>query len=775
MKPAPIPANEQARLAVLHELDILDTEADKILDEITAFARELFGVDAALITLVDEDRQWFKAKIGFDEPETPRDVSFCSHVVASGETIIIENASLDERFIDNPYVTAEGGIRFYAGAPLTIENEFHLGTLCLIDSSPRTFTSSQKRLLEMLAKWVTSEIAARREQKNWQAERDILARGPVATVVWQVEPEVHLIYVAENSERILGYPSDHLLDLEVNYESIVHPEDRPELLERMQKLIDGDEEYLEMDYRVLTPAHEVRWVHHFARTDSDHSGHLLRIRGYLLDDTQRKELELELREANQSIDLALTAGELSTWDWNLASNSIKVSHTWIELLGFDAEYEQGADWRQLVHPEDRPAITEKLKAHLKGVDERFEANFRLQRADGGYIWLHSVGRVIERDQNGRALRIVGIHRDITTEILNERQRRQQNKVLELVSRVQHEFLLVKNFSEVCDIALPELMSLTDSEVGFVGELRSATGDSSMVWVQGLRDHSDKEGHADRQRLIEQGLEIELTGTALSAVLSQGKPQICRGPIAEEQAQFTPAIMPQLTNGFLLPIYFRGDVVGCLVLGNRDSYYDDSMQALLEPILNTLGTLMHMRRVDEERQSAVEELRLMATVDELTGVANRRVFLEVCKQRFDEMQRYDTPVSVAIIDLDFFKRVNDTHGHAAGDQVLREFAEIAAAELRELDLLGRMGGEEFAILFPYSGEDEAFQATERVRKAVADNIFGWEGEQIKLTISAGVAQLKASDNDIDRWIARADAALYEAKGSGRNRCVTAKEV
>ncbi|KFZ31165.1 hypothetical protein IDSA_00045 [Pseudidiomarina salinarum] len=773
MKPAPIPANEQERLAVLHELEILDTETDEILDEITAFARELFGVDAALITLVDEKRQWFKAKIGFGEAETPRDVSFCGHVVASGETTVIENAALDQRFTDNPYVTADGGVRFYAGAPLTVQNEFHLGTLCLIDSAPRTFSNDQQRLLEMLAKWITSEITARHERKNWQAERDILARGPVATVVWQVEPEVHLIYVAENSQRILGYPSEHLLDPDVRYESIVHPDDRDELLERMHKLIDGKEDYLEMDYRVLTPAGDLRWVHHFARADIDASGVLLRVRGYLLDDTKRKALELELREANQSFDLALTAGELSTWDWNLETNRIKVSHTWIELLGFERHFDQDADWRELVHPDDQAVAREKLKEHLKGLKERFETNFRLRRADGEYIWLHSVGRVIERDQDGRAVRVVGIHRDISTEVRNERQRRQQNKVLELVSTVQHEFLLVKNFSEVCDIALPELMSLTESETGFIGELRASARESNMLLVQGLRNNTDKESQADRQRLVEQGLEIELQGSAIERVLREGKPEICYGEVCNEQAQFTPAIMPSLHNAFLLPIYFRGEVVGCMVLGNRPNGYEQSLLTLLEPILNTLGTLMHMRRVDEERQSAVEELRRMATIDELTGVVNRRVFLEVCSQRFDEQQRYDVPVSLAVIDLDFFKRINDTYGHAAGDEVLRQFTDIAESKLREPDLLGRMGGEEFAILFPYTSEADAFQATERIRQAIAEHPLSLDGEDINLTISAGVAQLRAGDTDVDRWIARADAALYEAKDSGRNRSVVAK--
>lgn len=117
MQQFPVPRNEAARLRLLHELELLDTEADPIFDRITLLVKELLHADAALISLIDDERQWFKSRVGLDEPETPREVSFCTHVVASGETMVVEDARQDKRFCNNPYVATADGVRAYAGAP----------------------------------------------------------------------------------------------------------------------------------------------------------------------------------------------------------------------------------------------------------------------------------------------------------------------------------------------------------------------------------------------------------------------------------------------------------------------------------------------------------------------------------------------------------------------------------------------------------------------------------------------------------------------------------
>ncbi|MDR5828777.1 sensor domain-containing diguanylate cyclase [Caballeronia sp. LP006] len=157
---APKPPTEAARLATLRSLNILDTPPEERFDRLTRLARRLFGVPIALVSLIDENRQWFKSCIGLDVPETSRDVSFCAHAILHDDVLMIPDARIDTRFHDNPLVTGAPGIRFYAGHPLTVPNGSKLGTLCLIDTRPREFDGEERSLLRDLAHIAEQEIAA---------------------------------------------------------------------------------------------------------------------------------------------------------------------------------------------------------------------------------------------------------------------------------------------------------------------------------------------------------------------------------------------------------------------------------------------------------------------------------------------------------------------------------------------------------------------------------------------------------------------------------------
>jgi GAF domain-containing protein len=160
MKAPPIPANEAQRLEALRQLLILDTAPEERFDRIVAFASQEFGVPTCLITFVDEHRQWFKARVGWAATESSREISFCGHAVAQPEHIlVVEDAHADERFHDNPLVTGDTQIRFYAGAPLTMEDGSALGTLCLIDQQPRQLDPLDLAMLGALRDLVCQELA----------------------------------------------------------------------------------------------------------------------------------------------------------------------------------------------------------------------------------------------------------------------------------------------------------------------------------------------------------------------------------------------------------------------------------------------------------------------------------------------------------------------------------------------------------------------------------------------------------------------------------------
>lgn len=155
-----IPSAERERLATLRDLNILDTPAEEKFDRLTRLARRLFDVPIALVSLVDESRQWFKSSDGLDALETPRDISFCGHAILGSEVFVIPDATQDRRFAGNPLVLDGPEIRFYAGCPLRAENGQPLGTLCLIDRNPREFDAEDVSSLQDLAAMAERELAA---------------------------------------------------------------------------------------------------------------------------------------------------------------------------------------------------------------------------------------------------------------------------------------------------------------------------------------------------------------------------------------------------------------------------------------------------------------------------------------------------------------------------------------------------------------------------------------------------------------------------------------
>ncbi len=163
---APLPANEQKRLKVLWQYEVLDTVPEELFDDLTELAARICEAPIALISLVDEKRQWFKSKVGATMNETARDISFCTHAITQQDVFIVPDATRDARFAKNPLVVSEPRIRFYAGAPLVTPDGYAIGTLCVIDKVPRTLTPDQRQALLILARHVVSQLELRRRSRE---------------------------------------------------------------------------------------------------------------------------------------------------------------------------------------------------------------------------------------------------------------------------------------------------------------------------------------------------------------------------------------------------------------------------------------------------------------------------------------------------------------------------------------------------------------------------------------------------------------------------------
>ena len=214
-----LPADESARLAELRALAILDTPREDAFDNLMQLAASIFGVPIALVALVDEARQWFKAAHGLSVSQTPRDISFCTHVVFSGEALVVEDAACDPRFADNPLVTGAPYVRFYAGEPLRSDQGFVLGTLCLIDTAPRRFEDAELARLRLLARQAEQLIRLHRKRQRLADEARRSARiaaryqaitEGAAAAILRIDGRGRIIEVNRFACALLGYDEGEL-------------------------------------------------------------------------------------------------------------------------------------------------------------------------------------------------------------------------------------------------------------------------------------------------------------------------------------------------------------------------------------------------------------------------------------------------------------------------------------------------------------------------------------------------------------------------------------
>lgn len=224
-------------------------------------------------------------------------------------------------------------------------------------------------------------------------------------------------------------------------------------------------------------------------------------------------------------------------------------------------------------------------------------------------------------------------------------------------------------------------------------------------------------------------------------------------------------LPQFKSLLIMPLEARGRICGVLCLGNINSGAFDQSTIAFSEVLAQQGAQGILQI------GAMEQLKALATTDGLTGLTNRRVFFDCLEKEISRTRRYELELSLLLLDIDYFKQINDNHGHQAGDVVLERFARVLENLARETDLPARYGGEEFAIILPNTGRDEAKAVAERIRQGIKSMEIIHDGKTIPARVSIGVAKLEDKDSaDAQALVVMADQALYAAKRNGRDRVV-----
>ena len=409
---ATIPENENARLAALASYQILDTLPEQSYDDLTRLASSICGAPMALISLIDQDRQWIKSRVGVDVTETPRSVAFCAHTILHPqEMLIVPDARQDPRFADNPFVQGEPHVRFYAGAPLVTSAGHALGSLCVVDHTPRNLTPQQQEDLQALARQVMVQLELRRtlvERKLAEEElrlseiryRTLFESNPYPMWIYD---RVTLEFLAVNDAAVnhYGYSRDEFLGMTLK--DIRPPEEIPVLLASISKprRANGKQGILRHRKKDGT-------VMEMEITSHDLSSEARPVRLTLANDVTarlaaEKQISFQahlLNEVGQAVIATDTQGTVIYWN--------RYAET---LYGWAAQEALGQKINTLTVPEIAVAQAEQIIAQLRR-GERWSGEFTVQHRNGT-TFPAAVTNTPIYDEAGAMIGIIGISQDIT--------------------------------------------------------------------------------------------------------------------------------------------------------------------------------------------------------------------------------------------------------------------------------------------------------------------------------------------------------------------------
>jgi diguanylate cyclase (GGDEF)-like protein/PAS domain S-box-containing protein len=434
------------------------------------------------------------------------------------------------------------------------------------------------------------------------------------------------------------------------------------------------------------------------------------------DAAQHDEIDA-LRTQESLLTLAIEGSGTGIWDRDVVTGEIHYSAGWKAILGYaeDELTTRIEDSYSRLHPDDAGYVKAAMQAHFEGRTDTYEVEHRIRCKDGRYKWICSRGKVMSRDSEGRALRMVGTTTDITS-------------MREMAERLRESVNLVTN--------------LTNEVPGLVFQCRSLPdGRMSFPYASA--------GIAEIFELTPQAVAED--ASCLDALIHPDDLDTWHASFAESAARLDPW---HLEYRVQLPKQ-----------GLRWRQGDARPQRHANGV-----TVWHGFITDVTERKRIEaELHEFATTDGLTLLSNRRHFMMRLEAQLSQLRRTGgAPAAVLMCDLDHFKSINDCWGHAVGDQALRHFADILRTYLRAGDVAGRIGGEEFAVLIGAASVEGARAVAHRIQRHIAEQPLASVGGPVKLTVSIGITEMTADDANAEAALSRSDFALYRAKKNGRNR-------
>ncbi len=442
------PSEESRRLAALKALEILDTDFEPEYDGIVKIAAQIAKCPIALISLVDADRQWFKASLGIDIRQTSRETSFCSHALGSDDPLTVPDARVDQRFRNNELVLGAPNIRFYMGFPIRFTGE-RLGTLCLIDKVPRVLDDDQVLALSELARTVSALFQSHQRLVVLGARDRLLEElsneVPGAIFRFQLNPDGSTCFpfATRGLREIYGLEPEEVRESAQKVFDVIHPDDVAILSAAFARSAETLEGW-RAEYRVRIPGMGVGWREGQATPERRPDGSIV-WHGYVSDITDRKIAEAQLQRSQEQAAMVIEAAGLGTAVWDSAGREVSFDAITAKHYGRPelAGTMSVESWLGAIVESDRERVRQSVAEAVKLAEPR-EVNFRVMRADGVIRYLEGHARPI-RDSFSDVVQIVGVTRDVTERHEAERAQRQADAAAQanlaktqLLGRVSHE-------------------------------------------------------------------------------------------------------------------------------------------------------------------------------------------------------------------------------------------------------------------------------------------------------------------------------------------------
>ena len=715
MTSARIPDDEAARLRSLRELDILDSAPEAEFDALVKVASVVCGVPISLISLIDADRQWFKANLGLPGViETPRELAFCAHAILEDGIFEVSDASIDPRFADNALVTQDPSIRFYAGATLRLSDGAHAGTLCVIDRQPRQLDTQQREVLQHLA---TAAVKALEGRRALLAERELRNTASQAAAVLRNSVDAIIAFSMDglvtdwnaSAQRLFGYSAAEMLGQEGSKLVAVHR--RQDELDCLAKL-EGRQTGITYETLGQHRSGELMAISVSLAHITDAKGEVLGATKIIRDIREQAHAARAVAQSEARFRALSDSSPLGVFAFDPLGACTYTNARWQAIFAMTLQQSLGDGWAKALHPDDRASVfAEWHRTSTLGVE--FDMAFRIVRPDGDVHFVRSRSQAMV-DTEGLVTGFVGSVEDVT---------KVHKLSIELAE--QHELLRV-TLQSIGDAVI------TTDAVGAVTWL-NPVAERMTGWMT-----SEAQGRS--------------VGKVFHIVNEETRMPI-ENPVATCLEQGKAAGLAKRT----LLVSRDGDEFGI----------EDSAAPIRNAHGEILGVVLVFHDVTEQRRLS-GEMSYRASHDALTGLVNRAEFEVRLHRLLNRVHEDRSENALLYIDLDQFKLVNDACGHSVGDQLLHQVGKLMGEVVRARDTLARLGGDEFAVILEHCSADQAQRVAQQICERLDDFRFIHDKRRFRIGASIGLVPVDKRWSTTAALLQAADTSCYAAKEAGRNR-------